>query len=168
MFMVGGEFPDGSASRSAWRYDASLDCWQEMAPMCVSRSELGEGHCSSPRLEDILGLSLLDGFIYAVGGWDGSVRLASVERYNIATNGWASIATMKMAVTSPAVVAHEGVLYVMGGAVLEDGDGIDLVQCYSPMRDEWTQLRSMEIARSGAAACVLNGFIYIIGVPVWF
>jgi hypothetical protein len=35
---------------------------------------------------------------------------------------------LKMAVTSPAVVAHEGSLYVTGGAILEDGDGIELVQ----------------------------------------
>jgi hypothetical protein len=33
-----------------------------------------------------------------------------------------------MAVTSPAVVALEGSLYVTGGAILEDGDGIELVQ----------------------------------------
>ena len=31
--------------------------------------------------------------------------------------------SLKMAVTSPAVVAYEGSLYVTGGAILEDGDG---------------------------------------------
>ena len=35
---------------------------------------------------------------------------------------------MKMAITSPAVTAFQGKLYVCGGAVLEDGDGIDCVQ----------------------------------------
>ena len=35
-----------------------------------------------------------------------------------------------MAVTSPAVVACDGALYVTGGAILEDGDGIELVQKY--------------------------------------
>lgn len=41
LYLAGGEFPDGSASRSVWRYDPVLDIWQEMAPMLVSRSELG-------------------------------------------------------------------------------------------------------------------------------
>ena len=35
---------------------------------------------------------------------------------------------MKMALTSPAVAACQGKLYVCGGAILEDGDGIDLTQ----------------------------------------
>ena len=39
--MAGGEFPDGSASRSMWRYDPCFDSWQEMASMQAPRSELG-------------------------------------------------------------------------------------------------------------------------------
>ncbi len=50
-----------------------------------------------------------------------------------------------------------------GGAVLEDGDGIDLVQCYNPRTNQWVELSKMLIARSGSAACVLNGHIYVIG-----
>lgn len=41
VYLAGGEFPDGSASSSVWRYDPVLNVWQEMAPMLVSRSELG-------------------------------------------------------------------------------------------------------------------------------
>ena len=100
-----------------------------------------------------------------------------------------------MAVTSPAVVTHDGkqrvtifltfypelileilrtesislypyftgCLYVCGGAVLEDGDGIDLVQRYDSKTNEWTEVASMLIPRSGSAACVLGGYIYVIG-----
>ena len=42
MYLAGGEFPDGSASREMWRYDPCFDSWLEMAPMHVARSELGE------------------------------------------------------------------------------------------------------------------------------
>ena len=51
----------------------------------------------------------------------------------------------------------------VGGAILEDGDGIDLVQCYNPRVDSWTTKPSMLIPRSGSGACVLDGLIYIIG-----
>lgn len=57
---------------------------------------------------------MLDGCVYAVGGWEGSYRLDSVERYDPSTNSWSLIEPMKMAVTSPAVIAHEGMLYVTG------------------------------------------------------
>ena len=43
MYMAGGEYPDGSASKSVWRFDPRLNVWQEMAPMQTPRSELGEG-----------------------------------------------------------------------------------------------------------------------------
>lgn len=42
LYLAGGEFPDGSASREMWRYDPCFDSWTEMAPMNVARSELGE------------------------------------------------------------------------------------------------------------------------------
>ncbi|KAF7666387.1 hypothetical protein LDENG_00107720 [Lucifuga dentata] len=149
LYLAGGEFPDGSASREMWRYDPCFDSWMEMAPMNVARSELG--------------LVMLDGFVYAVGGWEGRSRLDSVECYNPHTNSWQFTESVKMAVTSPAVVALDGLLYVTGGAVLEDGDGTDLAQVYNPKTSVWTEVAPMQIARSGSAACTLKGKIYVIG-----
>jgi len=57
---------------------------------------------------------MLDGFMYAIGGWDGTVRLDSVEFYNIETNIWTMVSPMKMALTSPACVSLNGMLYVTG------------------------------------------------------
>lgn len=52
---------------------------------------------------------------------------------------------------------------LIGGAVLEDGDGTDLAQVYNPKSGAWTELAPMQIARSGSAACTLKGKIYVIG-----
>ena len=49
---------------------------KEMADMRVPRSELG--------------LAMLDGCVYAVGGWEGTSRLDSVEKYDPETNTWVS------------------------------------------------------------------------------
>jgi len=68
-----------------------------------------------------------------------------------------------MAVTSPAVVACRGALFVTGGAILEDGDGIDLVQRYDWKTGSWQEMASMLIPRSGSAACLLQGYIYVVG-----
>nr|XP_020475518.1 kelch-like protein 20 isoform X2 [Monopterus albus] len=149
LYLAGGEFPEGSASREMWRYDPRFDSWMEMAPMNVARSELG--------------LVVLDGFVYAVGGWEGRSRLDSVECYNPHTNSWQFTRSVKMAVTSPAVVALDGLLYVTGGAVLEDGDGTELAQVYNPKTSVWTEIAPMNIPRSGSAACTLKGKLYVIG-----
>ena len=42
MYMAGGEYPDGSASKAVWRYDPTLDVWQEVESMQKPRSELGK------------------------------------------------------------------------------------------------------------------------------
>lgn len=60
------------------------------------------------------GLAMLDGYMYAVGGWDGSMRLDTVEQYNLYTNAWCLVSNMKMALTSPAVAAVDGCLFVTG------------------------------------------------------
>ncbi|XP_066970554.1 kelch-like protein diablo isoform X2 [Macrobrachium rosenbergii] len=149
LYLAGGEFPDGTVTRCLWRYEPVLDEWHDLAPMSKPRSELG--------------VAVLDGYVYAVGGWDGSHRLTAVERYDPRTNSWSEVASMKLALTSPAVAACQGKLYVCGGAILEDGDGIDLTQMYDPHTDTWEQLPPMIIPRSGSAAAVLHGLIYIIG-----
>ncbi len=59
--------------------------------------------------------------------------------------------------------SHRCTLVSSGGAVLEDGDGIDLVQQYNPRTNQWVEMSKMLIARSGSAACVLNGYIYVVG-----
>ena len=41
VYMAGGEYPDGSASKAVWRYDPTLDIWQEVESMQTPRSELG-------------------------------------------------------------------------------------------------------------------------------
>lgn len=64
---------------------------------------------------------MLDGFVYAVGGWEGRSRLDSVECYNPHTNSWQFTESVKMAVTSPAVVALDGLLYVTGTQAILEG-----------------------------------------------
>lgn len=54
--------------------------------------------------------------------------------------------------------------FLVGGAVLEDGDGTHLAQVYNPKTCVWTELAPMQIARSGSAACTLKGKLYVIGV----
>lgn len=42
LYVAGGEFPDGIASKQLLRFDPQLNKWEEMANMAFARSELGE------------------------------------------------------------------------------------------------------------------------------
>lgn len=52
----------------------------------------------------------------------------------------------------------------VGGAVLEEGDAVDLVMRFDPRTFEWSNdIAPMRIARSGSAAVVFRNKIYVCG-----
>ncbi|KAH8034785.1 hypothetical protein HPB51_002199 [Rhipicephalus microplus] len=125
-------------------------------------------------------LAALDGCVYAIGGWDGTSRLACVECYDPASNRWDIVQPMKVPLTCPAVASLHGKLFVTGVAVADIGgscadsvksynpiaddiDSINSVQCYDPKADSWKELTPMLMPRSGAASCVFDRKIYVIG-----
>lgn len=56
VYAVGGEFDDINYLSSVERYHSELDTWEEVAPMTTSRRSLG--------------VAVLSGCLYAVGGDD--------------------------------------------------------------------------------------------------
>ena len=50
-----------------------------------------------------------------MGGYDGQTRLTSAECYDSFSNRWTEVASMKEAVSSPAVASCAGKLFVIGG-----------------------------------------------------
>ena len=90
MVVIGGEGSDDEVVNSLERYDPSTNEWEEeaVAPMPTARRYVG--------------MAVLDGKLYAVGGQseaDGEdeADLATsnlVERYDLATNAWEAVAPM--------------------------------------------------------------------------
>ncbi|KAL3242468.1 hypothetical protein MRX96_021083 [Rhipicephalus microplus] len=91
---------------------------------------------------------------------------------------------MKVPLTCPAVASLHGKLFVTGVAVADIGgscadsvksynpiaddiDSINSVQCYDPKADSWKELTPMLMPRSGAASCVFDRKIYVIGIFVF-
>ncbi|CAF1499619.1 unnamed protein product [Rotaria magnacalcarata] len=150
LYLCGGDFPNGRPSSEVWKYEQKLDTWIQLSDMLTPRSELG--------------LALIDGYIYACGGTNGEVRLNTIERYSIADNKWTLVASMQIGMTSPACCSLNGYLYITGGAVLEEGDAVDLVMRFDPRKVEWSaDVAPMRIARSGSTAVVLRRKIYVCG-----
>ncbi|XP_063440466.1 actin-binding protein IPP-like [Mytilus trossulus] len=122
--------------------------WTEPQNMNVRRSDLA--------------LVALDGYIYAVGGYNEHDReLNTVERYSPEENTWTMISPMSERRTAPSAVGLNGQLYVIGGSKrLVDNPytapvTLESVECYDPLTDLWTELPPLPIGRSEAAAVVL-------------
>nr|7ON6_A Chain A, SAKe6AE [synthetic construct] len=158
IYAVGGYdgSPDGHTHlNSVEAYDPETDTWSLVAPMKTRRSGVG--------------VAVLDGRIYAVGGYDGSpdghTHLNSVEAYDPETDTWSLVAPMKTRRSGVGVAVLDGRIYAVGGY---DGspDGhthLNSVEAYDPETDTWSLVAPMKTRRSGVGVAVLDGRIYAVG-----
>lgn len=79
-------------------YDTLNKTWQEVPNSCIS---IHLGHCNhlsqiSPMHSKRCYVSVVElkGVIYAMGGFNGEIRLNTVERYDPMTNQWTLIESM--------------------------------------------------------------------------
>ena len=89
-----------------------------------------------------LGVAALNGKIYAVGGYDGSSTLNSVEIFDPITNKWSYASPMKVGRRRVAIVATMDRIYAIGGY-----DGKNLlrtVEMYNPDTKKWSIVASMK------------------------
>ncbi|XP_066444393.1 kelch-like protein 35 [Eleutherodactylus coqui] len=135
-------------STDVWMFNTQLNSWIKVAP-------LNKGRWRHK-------MSVLNGEIYAVGGFDGLKRMSTVERYNAFTNTWSPVTPMLEAVSSAAVVSCMNKLYVIGGAV-EDYGNTDKVQCYDPEADTWTYKTPSPFSQRCINAVELDGLVYVVG-----
>jgi N-acetylneuraminic acid mutarotase len=103
----------------------------------------------------------IDGVIYVPGGFGGLSRL---EAYDVEGDVWTRLADMPQGRHHLMAAAHEGRLYVFGGASsLISWAPTDTVWVYDPDRDDWQMLSPLPEARHSGAAISLGGYIYIVG-----
>jgi len=101
--------PPCGVTNAVTAYDPRANTWSALAPML------------SPR--DNFAAVVLNGRIYAIGGWDGSQNLSSVEVYNPTANSWSAAPSLPQAEQGLAAAAGpDGRIYVAGGG-LAGADG---------------------------------------------
>ena len=149
LYVVGGETSPGrSTVSSIERFDPAKNIWQELASMKSSRRGLGVG--------------VLDGHLYAVGGSDGTQALRIVERYDPRLNFWARVADMNEERSSVATASLGGFLYAVGGY-----DGVTsclrTVERYDPNSDTWTYVAQMNVPRSMVSVGIVQNKLFVIG-----
>lgn len=128
----------------------SLGCWSTVANTPVP-------------LLDASGAAIGDR-VYAVGGKNNTGHLNSLWIYDTGTDSWSQGADLPgVGVENPAVVAHNGQLYVFGGSTGPFSGAVTNAAVYSPGSNSWTSLPPMAVGRSGPTAQVINGQIYVVG-----
>lgn len=149
VYAVGGETTHGrSTVNSVEQFDPVKNTWRELTPMDTARRGVGVG--------------ILNGLLYAVGGSDGVQALRLVECYDPLTNLWTRVADMNEDRSSVAAAVLNGCLYAVGGY-----DGImsclQSVEKYDPATDTWTYVAEMNIQRSMMCVATLNNKLFVVG-----
>ncbi|XP_043244358.1 kelch-like ECH-associated protein 1B isoform X2 [Amphibalanus amphitrite] len=150
LYVVGGRKNNTTGVQDTNRvdvYNPICNTWRTCPGMMVERSRLGVG--------------VLDGYLYAVGGSNGQECLSSIERYCPDREFWAQLRPMATPRTGLGVAVVNRLMYALGGY-----DGccrLRSAECYHPEEDSWTPIPPMTTPRSGVGIGVIDRFIYVVG-----
>ncbi|XP_015243316.1 PREDICTED: kelch-like ECH-associated protein 1 [Cyprinodon variegatus] len=134
-------------SSSLCCYNPMTNQWSPRAPLNIPRNRVG--------------VAVVDGCIYAVGGSQGSVHHNTVERWDPESNRWSFVCPMSVARLGAGVAACGGALYVVGGY---DGQNRwNTAERYQPDTNTWHPLAPMNTIRSGLGLVSINSHLYAIG-----
>lgn len=147
LYAVGGKESSESITRSVEMYSLIENQWHEATGMIVRRQQLGVG--------------VLEGKVYAVGGSDGSLRLSSVECFDPATNFWSFVAPMGTCRSGVGVGVLGGAMCAAGGY---DGRScLNTVERFDPDKNIWSNIANMSTRRSFPGVAVFDGHLYVFG-----
>jgi kelch-like protein 17 (actinfilin) len=100
------------------------------------------------------GVAALDGFLFCIGGNDGTMCLQTGEKFNPRRNVWEPIATMHSRRSTHEVVEIDNFLYSFGG---NDGSAsLNSMERYDIKLNKWVLVTSMSARRSSVGGAVLE------------
>lgn len=108
-----------------------------------------------------VGVAVVNRLLYAIGGFDGTERLSSMECYHPENNVWMVLPSMKTGRSGAGVAALNQYVYVVGGF---DGHAqLSAVERYDTEQDIWEEVAPIRIARSALSLTVLDGKLFAMG-----
>ncbi|OCT81052.1 kelch-like protein 6 [Xenopus laevis] len=144
VYISGGK----DTQQEVWKYNSSINKWIQIEYLNVGRWRHK--------------MSALCGKVYAIGGFDGSQRIYSVEVYDPFHNGWTEVAPLLISVSSFAAACYKKKLYVIGGG--PNGKlATDKTQCYDPETNKWCLKSPMPVEAKCINAVSFHDHIYVVG-----
>jgi N-acetylneuraminic acid mutarotase len=154
MHLVGG-YAEQRVDRAYHHiYDPGNDRWTTAAAL--------------PRGANHVGVAVLDGKLYAIGGFVEQNRRPHNECfvYDVRAERWERIAPLPSACGSVACVALGGLLHGVGGAVgdtTESKKSIDWHLAYDPKSDQWTRRAPLPTGRDHIGALAVGKALHVVG-----
>lgn len=135
-------------------YDPAGDLWSDAAPL--------------PRGANHVGVAVLDGSLYAIGGFIEQNRRPHNECFviDLAGGAWRPIAPLPRACGAIGCVALSGKIHAVGGAT---GDtfatktSVDWHLAYDPKADKWEERAPMPLGRDHTGTLPVGDVIHVIG-----
>lgn len=144
-----------ATAESALSTEVSVQATVTSGPVLWRRSS----PLSTPRF--LMAAAGLNGNVYSIGGFDGTMLLDTVEVYNPASDRWQRAAPLLSPRRELAATGLDGKLYAIGGW---HGSAVTTtLESYDPSTDSWSVRRPMPTARNNLVAAAVNGKVYAIG-----
>jgi hypothetical protein len=96
------------------------------------------------------------------GGFWGKDKLASMERYDVSSGQWSSVAAMGTARGFFGACVVAGEVYAIGGQANDDA-WLSSVEKYTPLSDNWSARAPLPAGRSHHAAIAMGSAMYVLG-----
>ncbi|XP_045500577.1 ring canal kelch homolog isoform X2 [Colias croceus] len=145
LLVVGGQAP--KAVRDVEALELGGGGWRAAA-------ELPSRRCRA-------GLAAVGGRLYAVGGFNGTLRVRSVDVYDVAADAWSAGPPLaaRRSTLGVAVIGH--VIYAVGG--FDGATGLSSAEALDTREGVWRPLAPMSTRRSSVGVAVLDGKLYAVG-----
>lgn len=154
MHLVGG-YGEQRVDRTYHQaYDQAADRWIDLAPL--------------PRGANHVGVAVLDGKLYAIGGHVEQNRKPHDECYvfEAASSRWTKIASLPKACGAIGCVGFNGKLHAIGGATGDTSPtkkSVDWHLAYDPKSDRWDTRAPMPTGRDHTGTLVVGQHIHVVG-----
>uniref|UniRef100_A0A3B4YVH2 Kelch-like protein 3 n=1 Tax=Seriola lalandi dorsalis TaxID=1841481 RepID=A0A3B4YVH2_SERLL len=101
------------------------------------------------------------GRVYAVGGFNSSLRERTVDVYDGVRDQWSAVASMQERRSTLGAAVLGDLLYAVGG--FNGSIGLSTVEAYNYKTNEWLYVASMNTRRSSVGVGVVDGKLYAVG-----
>ena len=154
LYIIGGYKQSGMSVwgpvATVYAYDPVTDAWSERAPMPTARGALS--------------VTVHEGKLYAIGGYEGRANSPAVEVYDPVRNSWATRAPLPTPRDHLATATAAGKIYAVGGRLKGDYHrNLSTTEVYDPNTDTWSAAPDLPTARSGITAAEIGGRVYVFG-----
>lgn len=145
--VVGGTGDSGQSLNDISFYNAHGKVWKKGMKMQLRRNRLT--------------LAMFKGELYAIGGVEMMVPVATVEKYSPLTNSWRYVASLNTPRRSCSALATKSGIFVVGG--FSGSVYLKSIEFYDAVLDEWQYQHPMQYSRSELGTVFFDQRIYAIG-----